>query len=141
MNKNMKIFVFVNICIFAAVVTFILLSLAFWDSGKFACAFFEKTHIYCPGCGGTRAFFALLRLDILTSLKYNPSVIFGVAVFIYYDIRAFIAIKKDDIDYFSRNRYYLAIAFAVFAIVYFFVRNFLLLKYHIDLIGDVVPTP
>ena len=103
--------------------------------------FRPKMHIYCPGCGGTRAFFALLRLDILASLKYNPSVIFGVAVFIYYDIRAFIAIKKDDIDYFSRNRYYLAIAFAVFAIVYFFVRNFLLLKYHIDLIGDVVPTP
>lgn len=31
--------------------------------------------IDCPGCGMTRAFFALMRGDLATSLAYNPALI------------------------------------------------------------------
>ena len=39
-----------------------------------ACWVFSEFHIYCPGCGCTRALIALLRGQILTSLYYNPAV-------------------------------------------------------------------
>ena len=33
------------------------------------------TGIDCPGCGMTRAFFALLKGDLMASLAYNPALI------------------------------------------------------------------
>ncbi len=40
-----------------------------------ACMFKVLTGIDCPGCGMTRAFFALLRGDLMGSLAYNPALI------------------------------------------------------------------
>jgi len=39
-----------------------------------ACWFFGEFHIYCPGCGCTRALIAMLHGDIPMSLYYNPAV-------------------------------------------------------------------
>ncbi|BCU77691.1 DUF2752 domain-containing protein [Luteolibacter sp. LG18] len=36
------------------------------------CVFHRLTGLECPGCGGTRAFFALSRGDLSASLRYNP---------------------------------------------------------------------
>ena len=36
------------------------------------CPFRNLTGIPCPGCGMTRAWFAFLRLDILTAFHYHP---------------------------------------------------------------------
>ena len=38
------------------------------------CLFHRMTGFYCPGCGGTRSFFALCRGDIWTSFQYYPLV-------------------------------------------------------------------
>jgi len=49
------------------------------------CRFYEQLHIYCPGCGCTRAFAALLQGDILRSLRYNAGVFYfaaGAAVYL-----------------------------------------------------------
>lgn len=45
-----------------------------------ACFFYTATGFYCPGCGGTRAAFALARGDLLTSLFFHPFVPYAVAV-------------------------------------------------------------
>lgn len=44
------------------------------------CMFYTTTGFYCPGCGGTRAVFALFRGDILESLFYHPVVPYAGAV-------------------------------------------------------------
>lgn len=44
------------------------------------CVLNKLTGYYCPGCGGTRATFALLRGDIMRALYFHPFVVY-VAVF------------------------------------------------------------
>ena len=51
------------------------------------CVFKKVFHMYCPGCGGTRAWKALIRLNILQSLYDNPVVIF---LFIFFLLRIFL---------------------------------------------------
>ena len=49
------------------------------------CAFREATGLYCPGCGGTRAFLALLKGDIVKSFIYHPAVLYiagGIFLFL-----------------------------------------------------------
>lgn len=49
------------------------------------CWFYEELQLYCPGCGCTRAFAALLQGDILRSLRYNAGVCYfalGVTVYL-----------------------------------------------------------
>lgn len=36
------------------------------------CPFYFATHIICPGCGMTRAFTSLFRLDIAKAFAYHP---------------------------------------------------------------------
>lgn len=57
---------------------------------KLDCIFKKLFNISCPGCGLTRSFRALLRLDIITSFKYN---IFGPILFIIIIIGIIFLIK------------------------------------------------
>ena len=49
--------------------------LLFFDPRKEAwfpkCAFFQITHLYCPGCGNTRALYHLVHGDFLQSIRNN----------------------------------------------------------------------
>jgi hypothetical protein len=44
------------------------------------CPFAETFHIPCPGCGSTRAVRALLRLDFVSAVHFNPvaPLVFGL---------------------------------------------------------------
>ena len=44
------------------------------------CLFHKITGLYCLGCGGTRAVFALVRGDIIKSLFYHPMVPYAAIV-------------------------------------------------------------
>lgn len=46
----------------------------------FPCLFRSLTGLYCPGCGGTRAFWYLLHGQIGKSLYYHPLVPYMAAV-------------------------------------------------------------
>ncbi len=54
------------------------------ESGKGSflppCTFYEATHLYCPGCGNTRALRALVHGDILLSLRCNILLLPGIAM-------------------------------------------------------------
>ncbi len=45
------------------------------------CMWNKLLGVYCPGCGGTRAFIALMKGKILLSLWYHPFVIYSVVVY------------------------------------------------------------
>lgn len=41
-----------------------------------ACKLYSMLGLYCPGCGGTRAFYALLQGKVLQSLLLHPLVVY-----------------------------------------------------------------
>lgn len=45
------------------------------------CVLYTFLGIYCPGCGGTRAFLSLLQGHILQSLWYHPLVLYAVILY------------------------------------------------------------
>ena len=47
------------------------------------CVFLKIFGILCPGCGMTRAFLSLLKLDFYNAVKYNIVVFFMPYVFMY----------------------------------------------------------
>ena len=56
------------------------------------CFVFRHFHIFCPGCGGTRAFAALLKGQILNSILYNPVVLTGLVSYFFFMINTCICL-------------------------------------------------
>ena len=48
------------------------------------CLLHTLTGYYCPGCGGTRAVYALLRLELFRAFVYHPLVPYGAAVYAWF---------------------------------------------------------
>ena len=48
------------------------------------CLLRALTGYYCPGCGGTRAVYALLHLQLLRSFCYHPLVIYAAAAYLWF---------------------------------------------------------
>ena len=57
------------------------------------CLFYTLTGLLCPGCGNTRAAFALLRLDFSAAFQFNPLFLvefFYLAWILFHCSRAFL---------------------------------------------------
>lgn len=94
-------------------------------------------HIYCPGCGGTRALRLLLEFSFLKSFMYNPIVLYIFILFIYYYVGTTIyIISKGNykIFTFSTSMIYTAI---IILLLNFILRNILAIFFNIDYIGDI----
>lgn len=61
----------------------VLLYLAFMTVSSIGCPIRWFTGISCPGCGMSRAFFSLLRLDFAGAFRYHP-LIYPVILFVPY---------------------------------------------------------
>lgn len=109
------------------------LSLAVQMPALFACRFAHNLHLYCPGCGGSRALYALLRLDFLASLAANPALLLGLAVLGYYAVAFFRHGRRR-----GRVSVWPAILFAAFLVAYFLLRNILLVFAGFDPLGDMI---
>jgi hypothetical protein len=89
------------------------------------CSFHELTGIYCPGCGGQRAFYFLLHGDILQALRYNflLVVILPVLLYIYFLLsQVYILKNKNYLKYFNFSEKFGYIFIAVLTI-FFILRN------------------
>ena len=128
MKKQTQIWVLVNVSILSALLLFGLFVMTFRKLGIVGCSLNQLTGLYCPGCGGTRALESLLSLKIVDSLKYNPAIMLGLPIFLYYDIRWYFAAKRNMAnEYFNECKFISLIILISFMFVFFFVRNILLL--------------
>ena len=103
-----------------------------------ACKLKETLFIYCPGCGGTRAVYYLLKLDFLRSFISNPTVLVMSFILLLVDIRAALALLKNDSRIFKKINPRVFLIVPAVLIVNFVFRNILLFGFGIDLLGDII---
>ena len=101
-----------------------------------SCKIHDFLHLYCPVCGLTRAISSLLEGRLTVSfLCYSPLYYFA-AMFIFFDIRAFLCLIKG-------RRIQLSVAPAAWsllavAVTFFLLRNVLLTVFHVDPLCDLI---
>ena len=127
-----------GLCLLAAVfLYFLIYKITGFRIEKYfyPCIFHKITGYYCPGCGGTRAVYALFCGNLLDCFRYQPFipyvVIFGGWFLISQTIER---LSKGRIAIGTRYRdCYLWIALAIL-LINFLVKNMALLIFHIDLL-------
>lgn len=64
----------------------------------FECDIYNRTGLFCPGCGGTRAVYFLFCGELLKSVRYHPAVLGGVFLYLHFMLLFFFRkhIKKTD---------------------------------------------
>ena len=87
------------------------------------CPFYRLFHLYCPACGNTRSILALLRLDIVGSLRYNvmPVLLLAFGALCYVELAAWVFGKRVRIV--PRSNAFLFGCIGAL-LMYFVVRNF-----------------
>lgn len=74
-----------------------LLTRFLFPNGFFHCVVYDLLHLYCPFCGGTRAFLALLKGDVLTALRMNAPILVAALACLVLDVRALLLLcRKSD---------------------------------------------
>lgn len=102
---------------------------------SFRCVMSRVLHLYCPGCGGTRAVRAILAGDVIGSLRCHPVVIWGIAVCLMQFCRMLTALVRRDPDRASLpNWTWISVVVLLFAV--FVVRNLLLVFWGYDVLGE-----
>ena len=48
------------------------------------CYFYQETHLYCPGCGGTRSIICIFKGDFLGSIYYNAFVTYFFILYLVF---------------------------------------------------------
>jgi len=88
------------------------------------CPFYHDYQICCPSCGNSRSVLSLLQGDILSSLRYNitPPFLLAISLAFYCEVIAQVFGKK--ITLVPRKTSFLVVVILGF-IVYFVARNFI----------------
>lgn len=100
------------------------------------CFIRNSFHIYCPGCGGTRAVVELLHLHFFQSLYDNPVPICLILDVILMVTTWHIEKKTSQYGRYLRFRRYSKVLFLVILFGFTIVRNYLLIFQGIDMLGD-----
>ncbi|HWT27763.1 MAG TPA: DUF2752 domain-containing protein [Mobilitalea sp.] len=89
-----------------------------------ACPFYKLLHFYCPACGNTRSVKALLRGDLLSSLRYNivPVIVLIFSLCAYIELAAYSFGKP--VHIISRKRSFYIIGL-ILIMIYVILRNFI----------------
>ena len=75
---------------------FAIAAIVFWffgekiTHGRIACTMLLLLHMYCPGCGCTRAFNHLVHFRIWESFLSNPFVLSSLAMYVVFMVNTFL---------------------------------------------------
>lgn len=135
---SFRYFLLINlIVILLAAMSFVLMQIPVRQLPFGDCAMKSLFHLYCPGCGGTRAVKCLFRGDILGCICFYPPIAYSVVLGIYYYIKYFAGLilggrykmQKLDLNVFL---WLVAILLA-----FFIIRNILLVTCGIEYTNDL----
>lgn len=108
----------------------LILILVFWHRDRIIyigsllppCLIYSLFNIYCPACGNTRSVTALLKGDILTSLRYNiiPFLLLSFGICAYIELVTYSFGKRLHI---LPRKPIFYILLGVFVAVYLIIRN------------------
>lgn len=88
--------------------------------------------IYCPGCGGTRAVFALIHGRVLLSAWYHPAVIYAAILYLVYMVRGCITVFSKGRFPFMKWRLGYVYGGIGVIILQFLAKNIMLLGFHLQ---------
>jgi hypothetical protein len=89
------------------------------------CPIFRYLHVYCPGCGATRALAALLHLRIEEALHYNALVVLLAPLLLAYFAAAYWKATRSEVFAWPRVPATGLRALLVMSLAFGVVRNFL----------------
>lgn len=121
--------------IFFAFLIVALIVFYFWGDylafGGMQCSFQAVTHLYCPGCGGTRATYYLLHGRFIKSFFMNPFVLYYATAYVIFMTNTLLVKFTKKIGFI---KYPVSITIYVglgLLLVQWVVRNWLWLAFHI----------
>ena len=139
MTARWKKYVWLHVVVLLGAVTFAVYAIlmrALLPGSSPHCLLHDLLHLYCPFCGGTRAFFALLRFDLLAALRFNAAAVLAVLFALALDVRALVLLcKGSEKPLLPRGCWRVAVG-------YFWLYGLLLntaMLFGLDPIGDLVP--
>lgn len=101
------------------------------------CFFKEVTHLYCPGCGGTRSMIALLHLDIQRAFLCNPTVVYVLVMFLWCILGYMISrVTGREIKIMKPHLWMLIIGVILF-FGFAVLRNIMVYQFGYDYLGDL----
>jgi len=127
-RRCLKLAAFLHLAGVLFTAAFLLALIVTRDWGLFrvgSCAFYRLTGWYCPGCGGTRALFALLHGDFVRAIVCNPALVYTIIVILWADGCLLAAVISRRARPLSLIRPPLFYAIPVIAIAWDILRNVL----------------
>ncbi len=106
-------------------------------SPLFSCRFAALLHFYCPGCGGSRAAFALLRGRIFEAFRFYAPLPITAALLLLSDVRLLLFLKSKG-GFPSRRFGYACLAICVGSVILQLILRNVLLLFGIDYLGDIL---
>ncbi len=100
------------------------------------CVIHDICKLYCPSCGGTRAFDALLQLDFGAAVRYNVFLVSLPVMLAALDLLMLVMILKNKRSI-ARCAITALCIVALWLVVFFVCRNLLMIFAGFDPVGDL----
>ena len=110
---------FAVFAICALIAWFVLHYVTLWP-----CPSYTLMHIYCPGCGSTRAVGALMHGDVLLSLRQNPAIVVMLLLAVLYYLEFALKVWGVRLRIPPLHNWKFIAALLVLWVAYAVVRNF-----------------